>query len=108
MIYELRIYTCFSGKLNDLHSRFANHTMALFEKHGIRNIGYWTNDVGPSNNELVYLVAFDDHNQRAKAWADFRADPEWQRVFEESHRDGIIVENVENRLLTPTEYSPMQ
>lgn len=108
MIYELRIYTCFSGKLNNLHNRFANHTMALFEKHGIKNVGYWINDVGPSNNELVYLVAFEDHNQRAKAWADFRADPEWQQVFSESHRDGIIVENVENRLLTPTDYSPMQ
>ena len=108
MIYELRIYECYGGKLPDLHKRFADHTMALFEKHGIKNIGYWTYDVGPSNNELVYLVAFEDHNQRADAWASFRADPEWQRVFEDSHANGIIVRNVENRLLSPTAYSPMQ
>lgn len=108
MIYELRIYECFAGMLPNLNDRFRNHTMALFEKHGIRNVGYWTHDVGPNSNELVYLVAFEDHNQRAEAWASFRADPEWQKVFEESHRDGIIVKNVENRLLAPTDYSPMQ
>ncbi len=108
MIYELRIYECYGGKLPNLHARFANHTMALFEKHGIKNIGYWTYDVGPSSNHLVYLVGFEDHNQRVQAWADFRADPEWQKVFEESHKDGIIVRNVDNRLLAPTPYSPMQ
>ncbi len=108
MIYELRIYECFAGKLPNLNSRFANHTMDLFEKHGIRNVGYWTHDVGPNSNQLVYLVAFDDANQRAEAWASFRADPEWQQVFEESHRDGILVKNIENRILMPTDYSPMQ
>ena len=108
MIYELRIYECYGGKLPDLNARFANHTMTLFEKHGIKNIGYWTHDVGPSNNQLVYLVAFEDYNQRAEAWANFRDDPEWQRVFEESHADGIIVRNIENRLLMPTDYSPLQ
>ena len=108
MIYELRIYECFAGKLPNLNDRFRNHTMALFEKHGIKNIGYWTHDVGPNSNQLVYLVAFEDHNQRAEAWASFRADPEWQKVFEESHKDGILVKNVENRLLAPTDYSQMQ
>ena len=84
MIYELRIYECFAGKLPNLNARFANHTMELFEKHGIRNVGYWTHDVGPNSNELVYLVAFEDANQRAEAWASFRADPEWQEVFSRS------------------------
>ena len=57
---------------------------------------------------LVYLVAFDSPDQRAEAWASFRADPEWQKVFEESHRDGILVKNIENRILMPTDYSPIQ
>ena len=108
MIYELRIYEAFAGKLPDLNSRFRNHTLELFEKHGIRNVGYWTHDVGPSSNQLVYLVAFDSPDQRAEAWASFRADPEWQKVFEESHRDGILVKNIENRILMPTDYSPIQ
>lgn len=108
MIYELRIYECFAGKLPNLHRRFADHTCKLFEKHGIKNVGYWTTDVGPNSNELTYLVAFEDAEQRRRAWASFRADPEWQRVVEESHRDGIIVKNIRNQILVPTEYSPLQ
>ena len=108
MIYELRVYECIPGKLPALNERFANHTLKLFEKHGITNVGYWTTDVGDSSNELTYLLAFEDANQRAAAWAGFRADPEWRRVFEESHRDGVIVKNVRNQILVPTPYSPMQ
>lgn len=108
MIYELRIYECFAGKLPNLHKRFADHTCKLFEKHGIKNVGYWTTDVGPNSNELTYLVAFEDAEQRRRAWASFRADPEWQCVVEESHRDGIIVKNIRNQILVPTEYSPLQ
>ena len=108
MLYELRVYECLPGRLPNLHARFADHTFKLFEKHGIKNIGYWTTDAGDSNHELTYLVAFEDANQRAEAWASFRADPERERVFDESHRDGQIVKNVRNQLLTPTPYSPMQ
>ncbi len=108
MLYELRVYECNPGMLPALHQRFADHTVKLFEKHGIKNIGYWTTAIGDSNHELTYLVAFSDANQRQEAWASFRADPEWQRVFEESHRDGVIVKNVKNQLLEPTAYSPMQ
>jgi hypothetical protein len=108
VLYELRVYECLPGRLPNLHARFANHTLALFEKHGIENVGYWITDVGDSNHELTYLVAFEDANQRAEAWASFRSDPERERVFDESHRDGQIVKNVRNQLLTPTPYSPMQ
>ena len=108
MLYELRVYECFAGKLPDLHARFANHTMKLFEKYGIKNVGYWVTDVGPSNQTLTYLLAFKDANHRAEAWKSFRADPEWQKVVAESHRNGIIVRNVSNQTLVPTSYSPMQ
>ncbi len=108
MIYELRIYECLLGRLPNLHARFADHTMKLFEKHGIKNIGYWVTDIGPSSNELTYMVAFEDAGQRSAAWASFRADPEWQRVVEESQRDGLIIQNVRNQILVPTPYSPIQ
>ena len=108
MLYELRIYECFAGKLPDLNDRFANHTMKLFEKYGIVSVGYWTTEVGPSANELTYLLGFRDANHRMEAWSSFRADPEWQKVVEESHRNGVIVKNVRNQLLVSTPYSPMQ
>ncbi|MBK90765.1 MAG: NIPSNAP family protein [Chloroflexi bacterium] len=108
MIYELRIYECFAGKLENLNERFRNHTLKLFEKHGIKNIGYWVGDVGPSNNTLTYLLAYPSHDARVKSWKDFRDDPVWHKVVEDSHKDGIIVKNVENQLLNPTDYSPIK
>tara|TARA_S200000501_G_C20577023_1_gene635503 strand:- start:36 stop:362 length:327 start_codon:yes stop_codon:yes gene_type:complete len=108
LIYEIRIYECFAGKLENLNSRFRNHTLKLFEKHGIKNIGYWENDVGPNSNTLTYLLAYPSHDSRAKSWKEFREDPEWKKVVEDSHKDGIIVKNVENQLLNPTDYSPLK
>jgi len=108
MIYEIRIYECFAGKLENLNARFRNHTLKLFEKHGITNIGYWINDVGPSNNTLTYLLSYPSHDARVESWKNFRNDPEWEKVVEDSHRDGIIVKNVHNQLLNPTDYSPLK
>ena len=108
MLYELRVYECLPGRLPNINARFANHTIKLFEKHGIKSIGYWTTDVGESNHELTYIVAFEDANQRMAAWDSFRNDPEWAKVTADSHSDGLIVKNVRNQLLTPTDYSPMQ
>ncbi len=108
MLYELRVYECLPGRLPNLHTRFAKHTMKLFEKHGMKNVGYWVTDVGESNHELTYMLAFEDANQRMEAWENFRNDPEWVKVVEDSHSDGLIVKNVRNQTLVPTPYSPMQ
>ncbi len=108
MLYELRIYDCNPGMLPALNKRFSEHTVELFEKHGIKNVGYWTTEVGESNHRLTYRVAFENAQQRMDAWESFRADPEWADVVEESHRNGIIVKNVRNELLVPTPYSPLQ
>src|SRR4249920_1285715 len=40
-VYELRTYTTLPGRLPALNKRFADHTMKLFEKHGMRNEMYW-------------------------------------------------------------------
>jgi len=107
MIYELRIYTAMPGKLPALSARFRDHTCALFDKHGIKNIGYWTNAVGGRNDELWYIVAFENMGQREQAWASFVADPEWKKVREESEKDGPLLHHLENRFLSPTSYSPL-
>jgi hypothetical protein len=107
-VFELRTYTAAPGKLAAVNARFADHTVALFERHGMTNIGYFTPQDDPlAANTLIYLLA---HNSRAAAeasWAAFRADPEWQRVVEETQRDGRIVENVVSVFLDPTDYSQM-
>ena len=108
MIYETRIYETHPGKLGALNDRFRNHTMRIFEKYGIKIIGYWTSEVGQFSDRLTYIIAFEDQGHREKAWNAFRNDPEWNKVRTESELEGPIVKRVFNNLLTPTDYSPLQ
>ena len=108
MIYELRIYTAHPGKMAALQARFRDHTLALFEKHGIKNVGYWTNTVGGRSDELWYMLAFEDQGQREKAWAAFIADPNWQKARAESERDGPLVHHITNQIMNPTDFSPLR
>ena len=107
MIYELRIYEPPVGKMPALNDRFANITIGYFEKHGMKVVGFWTEVVGVSNR-LTYMLGFDDLAHREKAWASFIADPERQKAFAETEKDGPLVARVENKILRPTPYSPMQ
>lgn len=108
MIHELRIYTAAPGKLPALMSRFRDHTLRIFERHGITNVAYWTNSIGGRSDELWYVLGFEDMAQRDRAWASFQGDAEWQRVRAESERDGSLVHHVENRILRPTDFSPLK
>lgn len=104
MLYELRTYYTPEGKLDALNARFRNHTMTLFEKHGMKNIMYWTPVDKP--NTLIYVIAHKDKAAADASWKAFREDPEWQKVAEETQRDGKLVEKVDSVYMTPTDYSP--
>ncbi len=108
MIYEYRVYEAAPGKLPELHDRFRNHTLKAFERNGFKNIGYWVAEVGDYSDRIIYLVAFDNMEQRERAWAAFRDDPVWLRAKAESEAEGPVVARVSNTLLTPTDYSPLQ
>ncbi len=108
-VFELRTYTTPEGKLPNLEARFRDHTMSIFEKHGITNVAYWTPQDEPlSANTLVYIIAHDSREAATASWAAFQADPEWQRVSRESQVDGRILNGVESVFLDPTDFSPMQ
>lgn len=104
-VQELRVYDTLPGRLPALHDRFANHTMALFERHGIQNVAYWTEDVG-TNNRLVYMLGYDSLGDREKSWASFGADPDWKKAREASEADGSIVRRSRHRIMRLTDYSP--
>jgi hypothetical protein len=108
MIYEYRVYEAHPGKMAALHARFRDHTLKLFEKHGIGNVGYWTSGAGEYSDRLVYMLAFEDAGHWERAWAAFDSDPEWLRVLAESETEGPLVARVFNSLLRPTDYSPAQ
>ena len=108
-VFELRTYTAPEGKLRDLHTRFRDHTLRIFQKHGMTNVIYLSPTDAPlSQNTLVYLLSHQSREAAKKSWADFAADPEWKKVAAESQVNGRIVEKVESVFLTATDYSPMK
>jgi hypothetical protein len=107
-VFEMRTYVTHPGRLEHLHARFRNHTNYLFVKHGMTLIGYWT--PVDAADTLVYLLAYPSREARERSWEAFRDDPEWKRVSAESHEKagGQIVDKVESRFLSPTDYSPIR
>jgi hypothetical protein len=108
MIYELRIYRAVPGRLPALIARFQNQTLRVWEKHGIRQAGFWTTLIGPSDQHLTYLLAWDSLAAREKRWGAFLADPEWHAIVAETEKAGQLVENISSELLLPTEFSAVK
>jgi len=108
-VFELRTYTAPEGKLGELNARFRNHTMRIFQKHGMTNVGYFTPQDAPlSQNTLVYVISHSSRDAAKQSWAAFGKDPEWQKVANDSQVNGKIVAKVESVFLDPTDYSPMK
>lgn len=108
MIYELRIYDCLPGRLPALLQRFETVTLGLWNKHGIRQAGFWTVLVGPSNQRLYYLLAWESLAEREQKWTAFMSDPDWLAKRAESEKDGPILARVENMILQPTAFSAVR
>lgn len=104
-VFEMRTYYAAPGKLDALLTRFRDHTCALFEKHGLTNIGYWVPLENP-DSKLIYVIAAPSRAARDASFKAFGADPAWKRAKAESERDGTLVTKVESVFLTATDYSP--
>lgn len=108
-VYELRTYTAPEGKLQNLSDTFRDHTIGLFTKLGMENVGYFVPaDAPASGNTLIYILAHDSRDAAKKSWDAFRTDPEWLRIRAASEADGSLATNVQSVFLTPTDYSAMQ
>jgi hypothetical protein len=103
--FELRTYHAATNKLDALNARFRDHTLKIFEKHGMTSIGYWI-PVDNTNNVLIYMLAFPSADARAKAWKEFGADPEWKEVAKASEANGRLVTKVDSILMNATDFSP--
>lgn len=106
-IYELRTYTTNEGKLDALNARFRDHTLKLFEKHGIENVAYFVpTDEPKSANTLIYLIAHKSRDAARESWKAFGSDPEWKAARDASEANGKLLEKVESVFLKPTDFSP--
>jgi hypothetical protein len=108
MLYEMRIYRCVPGRLPALLKRFEEATIKIWEKHGIRQAGFWTVVIGDGNQDLHYLLAWESLAERERKWAAFQADPAWAKARTDSERDGPIVANVTSTILQPTSFSAVR
>jgi NIPSNAP len=108
-VFELRTYTAPDGKLPELQARFRNHTMRIFERHGMKNVGYWVPQDAPAkDNTLIYVISHESREAAKKSWAAFGADPEWQKVSKESQMNGKIVAGITSVYMDATDYSPIK
>ncbi|RXH26756.1 MULTISPECIES: NIPSNAP family protein [Bradyrhizobium] len=108
MIYEMRVYRCLPGRLPALLKRFETATLKIWEKHGIKQAGFFTTLIGESNQDLTYFLAWDSLAEREKKWGAFATDPDWMKARAESEADGQIVANIVSQILTPTAFSAVK
>lgn len=107
-VYELRIYYTHPGKMPDLLKRFREHTTALFERHGMVNVGYWLPAGETDPDKLYYVLKHASRDAAKKSWDNFRSDPEWKEVQKNSEAAGPIVAKVDSIYLTPTDFSALK
>jgi len=108
-VFELRTYYALPGRLPNLLARFRDHTVKLFEKHGMTNVGYWVAADAPgSENTLIYVLAHASRDAAKKSWDAFRTDPAWLKARAESETDGKIVDKVEAVYLNPVDFSALR
>jgi len=108
-VFEMRTYYVHPGKMKAMHDRFANHTVKLFEKHGMTVVGFWVpRDAKEAEEKLIYILAYPSKEAADKSWAAFRADPDWKQAKDASEKAGPIVAKVESVYLNPTTYSAIK
>lgn len=105
-IYDMRVYKANPGKLDALHARFRDYTCKIFQKHGMELIAFWSPTTGEeAKDTLMYIVAFPNLESQKKAWDAFWVDPEWVKVKADSEKDGVLVKEMNIKLMRATDYS---
>ena len=109
VVYELRVYHTFEGKLDALQTRFRDHTITIFNRHDMKSVGYWVPQDPPnSENLLIYVLEHPSREAATKNWDAFKKDPEWVKVSAESEANGKIVDHVDNYFMNPTDFSKLK
>jgi NIPSNAP protein len=108
-VFELRTYTCNEGKLPDLLKRFREHTIEIFNRHGMESVGYWIpQDPEKSKTTLIYIISHASREAATKNWKDFGDDPEWKKVNAESNANGRIVAKIDSVFMDPADFSKLK
>lgn len=105
--YEMRTYHAAPGKLEELHKRFRDHTLALFKKHGMEIVGFYgpTDKEDGSETKLIYILGYPSREARDASWKAFQADPAWVKARTESELNGKLVDKVDSVYMNATDYA---
>jgi NIPSNAP len=109
-VFEVRTYVASAGRFDAMMTRFRDHTLRFFTKHGMTSIGYWTPVAGTpgAGNTVMYILAHESREAAAKSWAAFNADPEWQKVRTDSLVGGNPVARADSYFVAPADFSPIK
>lgn len=106
-VYELRVYHAAAGKLPELLARFREHTVKLFDRHGMKSVAYWTPvDEPEKSSTLIYILYHPSREAAAANWKSFGDDPEWKSVHDKSEANGKLVDKVDSTFMALTDFSP--
>jgi hypothetical protein len=109
MIYEMRVYSCVPGGMPALLQRFETTTLKIWERLGLRPVGFFTTLVGAKNHDLTYFLAWETLAEREELWNAFASDPEWvaaRAAHQKVH--GEVVANIASSFLSPTSFSAIK
>ena len=110
-VFELRTYVTAENRLKNLHARFRDHTCALFEKHGMTNVAYWTpmDEAKGKANTLTYIISHKSKKQAGKNWQGFIGDADWKKARAASVADGkILAQRPASTYMKAVDYSPIK
>jgi NIPSNAP len=111
-VFELRTYKATPNHLPNLLSRFRDHTVKLFENHGMTNIIYWTptDKEQGSDDMLIYFLAHKTKDAGLASFKSFGGSPEWQAVRKASEEKagGSLTVFVKSEYMTPADFSPLK
>jgi hypothetical protein len=100
--YELRTYRLYPGKVAEWMGHFRAGLSAR-EKYSAP-VGVWATEIGPLNT-VAHLWAYRDPNHRAEVRKAASADPAWKEAV---GKLGPLMQQMESRLLVPTDFSPLR
>jgi hypothetical protein len=106
MIVDLRIYTCKPNRMAEFVALYKEHAWPLQQKYLGRCLGWYTTLEGPLNR-VVHMWGYENQGDREERRAAMAADPAWGTYLKKAAELGVL-DSMENRILKPTDFSPVQ
>ena len=106
-VYELRTYSINPGKMSDALQRLSS-AKALFEKHGMTVVAYWTLEPKGDDDTIIYLLGHDDRGTARASWQGFHSDPAWHKLYRDSIANGSLLSGIQSQFMNPTDFSPLR